>query len=86
LLTAHRVAGGGRPPPAPTERGVRISRTTLFGSWFAASLSRAVPTRKIGWRHRQTDAESQAKELEEALTGGSSALSFQFPESTEGGI
>src|SRR6202022_1158849 len=32
----HRVAGGGRPPPAPTERGVRISRTTLFGSWFTA--------------------------------------------------
>ena len=33
---SHRVAGGGRPPPAPTERGVRISRTTLFGSWFTA--------------------------------------------------
>src|SRR5450631_810836 len=32
----HRVAGGGRPPPAPTERGVRISRNTLFGSWFTA--------------------------------------------------
>ena len=30
----HRVAGGGRPPPAPTERSVRISRTTLFGNWF----------------------------------------------------
>ena len=30
------VAGGGHPPPAPTERGVRISRTTLFGSWFTA--------------------------------------------------
>ena len=27
----HRVTGGGRPPPVPTERGVRISRTTLFG-------------------------------------------------------
>jgi hypothetical protein len=36
LLGTHRVAGGGHPPPAPTERGVRISRTTLFGSWFAA--------------------------------------------------
>src|ERR1019366_7064594 len=23
-------------PPAPAERGVRISRTTLFGSWFTA--------------------------------------------------
>ena len=29
---SHRVTGGGRPPPVPTERGVRISRTTLFGS------------------------------------------------------
>jgi hypothetical protein len=28
---AHRVTGGGRPPPVPTERSVRISRTTLFG-------------------------------------------------------
>src|ERR1700739_2529298 len=25
-----RVTGGGRPPPVPTERSVRISRTTLF--------------------------------------------------------
>src|SRR5215472_3759381 len=33
---AHRVAGGGRPPPAPTERSVRICRTTLFNSWFTA--------------------------------------------------
>ena len=32
----YRVAGGGRPPPAPTERSVQISRTTLFGSWFTA--------------------------------------------------
>src|SRR5215468_5743724 len=27
--TAHRVAGGGHPPPAPTDRSVQISRTTL---------------------------------------------------------
>src|SRR5262245_50591007 len=33
---AHRVAGGGRPPPAPTERSMRICRTTLFDSWFTA--------------------------------------------------
>src|SRR5262245_3570675 len=26
---SHRVTGGGHPPPVPTERGVRISRTTL---------------------------------------------------------
>src|SRR6202051_5196193 len=36
LQGANPVAGGGPPPPAPTERGVRISRTTLFGSWFTA--------------------------------------------------
>ena len=28
----HRVAGGGRLPPAPTERSVRFSRTTLVRS------------------------------------------------------
>jgi len=28
----HRVTGGGHPPPVPTDRGVRISRTTLFSS------------------------------------------------------
>ena len=27
----HRVTGGGRPPPVPTERSVQIYRTTLFG-------------------------------------------------------
>src|SRR5580704_12157394 len=27
---AHRVTGGGRPPPVPTERGVRISRTNAL--------------------------------------------------------
>ncbi|HTR36308.1 MAG TPA: MFS transporter [Bryobacteraceae bacterium] len=32
----HRVAGGSCLPPAPTERGVRLYRTTLFGSWFTA--------------------------------------------------
>ena len=32
----HRVAGGGRPTPAPTERSVQIFRTTLFGRWFTA--------------------------------------------------
>jgi hypothetical protein len=29
---AHRVAESSRPPPAPTERNVRISRITLFRS------------------------------------------------------
>ena len=30
LHPEHRVTGGGRPPPVPTERSVQISRTTLF--------------------------------------------------------
>ena len=30
LHPRHRVTGGGRPPPVPTDRSVRISRTTLF--------------------------------------------------------
>jgi hypothetical protein len=30
------VLRGGRPPPVPTERGVRIFRITLSGSWFTA--------------------------------------------------
>ena len=29
-LPSHRVTGGGRPPPVPTERGVRISRTNAL--------------------------------------------------------
>ena len=32
----HRVAGGGHPPPAPTERSMQISRTTLVRSCFTA--------------------------------------------------
>ncbi len=34
VIPASRVAGGSHPPPAPTERSVRISRTTLFGERF----------------------------------------------------
>ena len=30
--SAHRVAGGSWPPPAPTERSMRICSTTLFDS------------------------------------------------------
>src|ERR1035437_7748340 len=33
---SHRVTGGGRPPPVPTDRGVRVSPPLLFGSWFTA--------------------------------------------------
>ena len=36
IASAHRVAGGGHPPPAPTERSLRIARTTLLGEGFAA--------------------------------------------------
>jgi hypothetical protein len=36
LLQSHRVTGSGRPPPVPTERGVRLSRSTLFDRWFTA--------------------------------------------------
>src|SRR3979490_1327610 len=43
----HRVTGGGRPPPVPTERGVRLYRTTLFGSWFTA-LQAPAASRKGG--------------------------------------
>jgi DDE superfamily endonuclease len=43
LARAHRVAGGGHPPPAPTERSMRICRTTLFGSWFTALQEPATP-------------------------------------------
>jgi len=30
IRAADQVIGGGHPPPIPTERSVRISRTTLF--------------------------------------------------------
>jgi hypothetical protein len=43
LPPSHRVTGGGHPPPVPTERGMRISRTTLFGSWFTALRVLAAP-------------------------------------------
>src|ERR1035437_429054 len=45
-VSTHRVTGGGRPPPVPTERGVRISRTTLFGDWFTAPRGSATPDRE----------------------------------------
>ena len=44
---SHLVTGGGRPPPVPTERGVRLYRTTLFGSWFTA-LQAPAASRKGG--------------------------------------
>jgi hypothetical protein len=42
---AHRVVGGGHPPPTPTERSVQICCTTLFGRWFAVLREPAAPCR-----------------------------------------
>jgi hypothetical protein len=38
-----RVAGGSRRPPAPTERSVQISRTTLFGCRFTELRALVAP-------------------------------------------
>ncbi len=38
-----RVAGGSCPPPAPTERSVRISRTALFRIGFTAQRETGTP-------------------------------------------
>ena len=35
----HRVTGGGRPPPVPTERGVRISRTNALRQLLHSTAS-----------------------------------------------
>jgi hypothetical protein len=42
-VSHHRVTGDGCPSPVPTERGVQISRTTLFGRWFTALRVLATP-------------------------------------------
>ena len=42
---SHRVGRGSHPPPPPTDRSVRISRTTLFGRWFTALREPAAPDR-----------------------------------------
>lgn len=50
----YRVARGGYPPPAPTERSVQISRTALFRNrftaqrWLAASGRGAQPLVALG--------------------------------------
>ena len=46
----HRVAEGGHPPPAPTERSVRISRTTLFRNRFTAFCCYSFESRCHDWR------------------------------------
>src|SRR5205823_109330 len=35
----HRVTGGSRPPPVPTERGVRISRTNALRQLLHSTAS-----------------------------------------------
>src|SRR5439155_26124878 len=35
----HRVTGGGHPPPVPTERGVRISRTNALRQLLHSTAS-----------------------------------------------
>jgi len=42
----HRVARGGHPPPASSERSVRISRTALFANRFTAQRVIAVACRE----------------------------------------
>ena len=42
-FSSHRVARGGHPPPAPTERSVRISRTTLFRNGFTTQQETGTP-------------------------------------------
>jgi len=48
----HRVARGSHPPPAPTDRSVRFSRTTLVRRNFTAPRERCYPfeSRFHGWR------------------------------------
>ena len=49
----HRVTGGGHPPPVPTERGVRISRTTLFGSRLQHRECLHLPVRETQFGSQQ---------------------------------
>src|SRR6516225_9770874 len=48
----HRVARGSHPPPAPTDRSVRFSRTTLVRRNFTAPRERCYPfeSRFHGWQ------------------------------------
>ena len=51
----HRVTGSGRPPPVPTERGVRFSRTTLFDRWFTALRGPAAFRKEVAVLDAATD-------------------------------
>ena len=77
-VSHHRVTEDGHPSPVPTERGVRISRTTLFGSWFTAlqvlaapgirgALDQKAATRHIAdWAKQHIDDADRARFIEEA--------------------
>jgi hypothetical protein len=63
LLRAHRVTGGGRPTPVPTERGMRIYRTTVrLQQREARALAgdRREGVQKVARRSRQRDHEHVA--------------------------
>ena len=51
LHPCDRVTGGSCPPPVPTERGVRFSRTTLFDRWFTALCCYSFQVRFHGQLH-----------------------------------
>jgi hypothetical protein len=49
------VTGGSCPPPVPTERGVRFSRTTLFDRWFTALRGPAAFRKEVAVLDAATD-------------------------------
>ena len=57
----HRVAGGGHPPPAPTEPSVRISRTALVRSGF--TVWRQLRVRDMELRFKQRELRLDPLEL-----------------------
>src|SRR3979409_248638 len=84
ITPRHRVTGGGRPPPVPTERGVQISRTTLFGGAAGPSAASSARTfsghgtfdqRQLIWRKIVTTTARVPKRLQVALHYGRLAVS-----------
>jgi hypothetical protein len=56
----HRVTGGGHPPPVPTERGVRISRTNALRKLVhsTASACSSEPISRFRWSRPSSTARS----------------------------
>src|SRR5712671_6320475 len=74
ITARHRVTGGGRPPPVPTERSVQISRTTLFRRGFTAlrELVRQIelfPRLGVGRRPSRQCDRPFARRLQPGRTG-----------------